>query len=459
MVIYIHIPFCVKKCDYCDFLSAPVDEYTRQNYVKCIIKELMHYGEIYGGNGRNIPVTSVFFGGGTPSLLDELQITSIMKAVNDNYNIVEEAEITMECNPGTLTESKLSGYKKAGINRLSIGLQSANDEELRNIGRIHTFAQFMDSYNMARKCGFDNINIDLMSALPGQTISSYKDTIEKVLAVKPEHISAYSLILEEGTPLFERIEKLEDEKQPTGLPDEDTEREMYYMTERLLKDAGYSRYEISNYALSGYECKHNTAYWVRDNYLGVGIGAASCMDNVRTKNITDIQEYMDIYGDNEKYHNQNLNTKSADKDVETGKGEEAVESINKSVVECVIDNSIESAIDREETVTLTREDMMAEFMFLGLRMMKGISKKQFEQEFGVAYNDIYGEVTDKLIKEGLIKEEIVEEIIEEEIIEGCLIKEDSIKGNFKDNYIDNDRICLTSLGIDVSNMVLSQFIF
>lgn len=395
MVIYIHIPFCVKKCDYCDFLSAPVDGHTRENYVKCIIKELMHYGKIYGVNGRDILVTSVFFGGGTPSLLEGEQIMSIMKVLYDNYDIVENAEITMECNPGTLTEGKLSGYKKAGINRLSIGLQSANDDELKNIGRIHTCTQFMDSYNMARKCGFDNINIDLMSALPGQTISSYKETIEKVLAVKPEHISAYSLILEEGTPLFDRIEKLEDEEKPTGLPDEDTEREMYYMTERLLKDAGYNRYEISNYALSGYECKHNTAYWVRDNYLGVGIGAASCMDNVRTKNVTDIRMYMDIYGGNEEG---------------------------------------QSAIDKEETVILTKEDMMAEFMFLGLRMMKGVSKKQFEQEFGVPYNEIYGDITDKLIKEGLIKESI------------------------KDNYIPKDRICLTTLGIDVSNMVLSQFI-
>lgn len=437
MVIYIHIPFCVKKCDYCDFLSAPVDECTRDSYVKCIIKELMHYGEIYGVNGRNIPVTSVFFGGGTPSLLEGEQIMSIMKALYENYSIIEEAEITMECNPGTLTEGKLSGYKKAGINRLSIGLQSSNDEELRNIGRIHTFGQFMDSYNMARKCGFDNINIDLMSALPGQTIASYKETVEKILEVKPEHISAYSLILEEGTPLFERIERLENEEKPTGLPDEDAEREMYYMTERLLRDAGYKRYEISNYALSGYECRHNTAYWVRDNYLGVGIGAASCMDNVRTKNVTDIRKYMDIYGDNEVWNNKNVNTKDIDKSEVIG----GIKSINSK--------KIKSAIDEEETVILTKEDMMAEFMFLGLRMMEGISKKKFEYEFGVPYSEIYGEVTDKLIKEGLIKENLMEE---------KLIEDSSIKESFKDNDIDKDRLCLTALGIDVSNMVLSQFI-
>ncbi len=408
MVIYIHIPFCVKKCDYCDFLSAPCDEMTRLQYVKSIISELRYYARIYGANGRDIPVTSVFFGGGTPSLLEANQIIDIMICLKENYNIEENAEITMECNPGTLTDAKLLGYKQAGINRLSIGLQSANDEELKAIGRIHTFEQFMTGYSMARKCGFDNINIDLMSALPGQTLTSYEQTIRKVLSVRPQHISAYSLILEEETPLAERIENLERIGKETGLPDEDTEREMYYMTEKLLNEAGYKRYEISNYALEGYECRHNTAYWVRDNYLGVGIGAASCMDNVRTKNITDLKQYMHI-----------LNETS-----EMGGGVDRVDVNMGGMAE-----KIGIVLDDTETDVLTKDDMMSEFMFLGLRMMKGISKRQFEDQFNVKYDTIYGGVTSKLIKEGLLEESD-----------------------------DKDRLWLTSLGIDVSNMVLAQFV-
>lgn len=391
MVIYIHIPFCIQKCHYCDFLSAPCDAKTRDRYVKCLMRELEYYSRKYGVYGRNIPVSSIFFGGGTPSILESEQIQSILGTLKSTYSIEENAEITMECNPGTVTETKLLGYKDAGVNRLSIGLQSADDEELKVIGRIHTYEQFLESYNMARRCGFDNINIDLMSALPKQTIDSYEKTIKKVIDAKPEHISAYSLILEEGTVLYERISQLENRNMPTGLPDEDTEREMYYMTGRMLREAGYNRYEISNYAKDGYECRHNTAYWKRYDYLGVGIGAASCMDNVRTKNITDINEYLRIYD---------------------------------------VDNSIEdSATDENETDILSKEDMMAEFMFLGLRMMEGISKREFKEQFNIEYSDIYGDITDKLIGEGLL-----------EVSD------------------DNERLWLTPLGIDVSNMVLAQFI-
>ena len=405
MVIYIHIPFCIQKCHYCDFLSAPCDAGIRERYVECLIREIEYYGEWYGMRGRNIPVTSIFFGGGTPSILESNQIQSIMDKLKTTYSIEENAEITTECNPGTVTEEKLSGYRVAGINRLSIGLQSANNAELKSIGRIHTYEQFLNSYDMARNCGFKNINVDLMSALPGQTLESYRNTIEKVLDVKPEHISAYSLILEEGTPLYERIEQLEEQKMPTGLPDEDTEREMYYMTERMLKDAGYERYEISNYARTGYECKHNTAYWRRDDYLGMGIGAASCIYDVRMKNITDIGAYMDIY--------EKIDTRD--------------DVLQKDVSERNIME--DNALDKDETDVLSDEDKMEEFMFLGLRMMRGISKKEFERQFNVKYDMVYGAVTAKLIKEGLI-----------EVSD------------------DNDSLWLTPLGIDVSNMVLSQFI-
>lgn len=393
MVIYIHVPFCIKKCAYCDFLSDSYNENIRNDYIKCLINEIKYYGKIYGVTGRNMPVTSVFFGGGTPSILDGEHIAVMTDILRKYYNIEENGEITVECNPGTLSREKLVCYKNAGVNRLSIGLQSANDEELKTIGRIHTYREFLESYRMAREIGFSNINIDLMSALPGQTLSSYRETLEKILALEPEHISAYSLILEEGTKLYDRIKKLEDEGKETGLPDEDTEREMYYLTKELLGAAGYERYEISNYARTGYSCKHNKAYWIRDNYLGMGLGASSCMDDVRAKNIDDLKMYMELMWDD----NQGMATKSP--------------------------------VDSQETVKLSDEDKMAEYMFLGLRMMEGVSKKGFNSSFGKDYDAVYGSVTKTLTEQGLIK-----------------LSE------------DGDKISLTEFGIDVSNSVLAQFL-
>ena len=248
MVIYIHIPFCIKKCDYCDFLSFACDDVTREQYVKKLIEEIEYYGGIYGRSGRDEIVTSVFFGGGTPSVLEPQQMASIMESLRRTFTLAKDVEITVECNPGTLTAEKVNTYKEQGINRISIGLQSANDDELKSVGRIHTYDKFLESYQLVRDAGFDNVNIDLMSALPGQTMESYKDTIENIIALQPEHISSYSLIVEYGTPLYYRIRELDENLLPTGLPDEDTEREMYYMTGRMLEEAGYKRYEISNYA-------------------------------------------------------------------------------------------------------------------------------------------------------------------------------------------------------------------
>lgn len=393
MVIYIHIPFCIKKCDYCDFLSGSYNENIRNEYIKCLINEIKYYGEIYGRAGRNIPVTSVFFGGGTPSMLDGKNIALILDILREQYNIEESAEITVECNPGTLNREKLIYYKNAGVNRLSIGLQSANDEELKSVGRIHTYKEFLEGYHMARELGFANVNIDLMSALPGQTLSSYRETLEKIVELEPEHISAYSLILEEGTRLYDRINELEAAGKDTGLPDEDTEREMYYLTKEILGRAGYKRYEISNYAKAGYSCKHNKAYWKRDNYLGMGLGASSCMDDIRTKNVDDLKEYMKRM---------------------SGNASEIM---------------FQSPVDKQETIVLSEEDKMAEYMFLGLRMMEGVSGKHFSNCFGKDYGTIYGGMTDKLIEQNLIK-----------------LSE------------DGDRICLTELGIDVSNTVLAQFL-
>ena len=256
--IYIHIPFCARKCAYCDFLSAPATEEVKVQYVKALKKEIEAFREM----GQAYETVTVFFGGGTPSLLTGEQLVEILKEVNRCCPIRSGAEITVECNPGTLTEEKLKAYKRAGVSRLSMGLQSAQNEELKKLGRIHTWEEFLISYEMAREKGFGNINVDLMSALPGQRRKTWADTLEQVLKLSPEHISAYSLIIEEGTPFYERYS-------PGGplseeLPDEDTERQMYYDTKEILERAGYERYEISNYAKPGYLCRHNLAYWNRD---------------------------------------------------------------------------------------------------------------------------------------------------------------------------------------------------
>ncbi len=370
--LYIHIPFCIRKCNYCDFLSAPADEETKRNYVSTLIREIQQ------SSCDDVLVDTIFIGGGTPSILEAEQMEEILASVRENFHICENAEITIECNPGTVTEEKLLTYKKCGVNRISFGLQSANDEELRSLGRIHSYEEFLESYELARKCGFDNINIDLMSALPGQTVESYEDTVQKILALNPEHISAYSLIIEEGTALKQQL----DRDGYDCLPSEDDERSMYYRTEQLLKDAGYHRYEISNYAKDGFSCRHNIGYWKRKEYLGLGLGAASLIGNIRYNNTNDFKTY-----------------------------------VNAQDFEVV-------RVNREE---LSLKDQMAEFMFLGLRMMEGISIEEFRTTFQTDLYDVYGDVIHKFIKQELL--------------------------------VDNkERIYLTPKGIDVSNYVMSEFL-
>ena len=383
MGIYIHIPFCIKKCNYCDFLSFPVDEEIKSSYIKALQKEIADYAKLYGKRSCNDQkiVSSIFFGGGTPSILESKFIYDIMQSITSNFDIEENAEITIECNPGTLNLLKLSDYKHCGINRISIGLQSTNDSELLSLGRVHNYTSFVESYKDARKAGFSNINIDIMSALPGQTISSYTDTLNKVIDFEPEHISAYSLIIEEGTP-FHSIyaNNRKNEKYPP-LPDEDSERDMYYLTEDILNKNGYNRYEISNYSKKGRECLHNLSYWSRDNYLGLGLGSSSLINNIRYKNISSLSQYIDL-------HNYKL---------------------------------------IEEKEILTKEDCMSEFMFLGLRKMKGISKSNFKALFNIDINTIYGDQIQKLVNDELI----------------CNT---------------SDIIYLTKKGIDVSNFVFYEFI-
>lgn len=348
MGIYIHIPFCIKKCNYCDFLSFNSDKATMLSYINSLTNEII------ANKQENKQVSTIFLGGGTPSVLAPKHIYDILNTIYKHYHIKDNAEITIEANPGTLCLSKLKDYNTFGINRLSIGLQSAIDEELKAIGRIHTFTQFLESYNDAVCAGFKNINIDIMSALPYQTIDSYRKTLETVIKLNPTHISAYSLILEENTPLYDFINAGNEHT----LPDEDTEREMYYMTDEALKQAGFHRYEISNYAKCGFECRHNLSYWEDGNYIGMGLGASSYMDGVRYKNTSCLETYIK--------HSSNL----------------------KDIIEAVTPLSV--------------KDKQEEFMILGLRKIKGVSISQFEKLFSKNIYSVYGDVINKYISMDLL---------------------------------------------------------
>ena len=351
--LYLHIPFCVSKCRYCDFLSAPSGEEQWQIYVERLCRRIRYWSDVIHNYGYVI--VSIFVGGGTPSILTEAQITQIFEAVRESFPIREDAEITLEMNPGTDVKDKLPVYRKLGINRLSMGLQSADNEELKCLGRIHTYEDFRQVYQWAREAGFTNINVDLMSAIPGQTLESYEDTLRKVVDLKPEHISAYSLIIEEGTPFYERYGE---GRHADELPDEDTERQMYVRTREILEGYGYHRYEISNYAKDGYECRHNLGYWDRKEYLGLGAGASSLMDHIRWKE-------PDYIGPS------------------TG-----------LVLE-----------EREDFTRLRRKDEMEEFMFLGLRKINGVSEQDFYKSFRVTMDEIYQDKIEELIKEGLLVRE------------------------------------------------------
>lgn len=347
--LYFHIPFCVRKCFYCDFLSAPADEGTMDAYMEALLLETVERAGEYG----EYTVVSVFVGGGTPSVVKAEQLVRLLDAVKMYYRVAADAEITVEVNPGTVDGEKLRKYRAAGINRLSIGLQSGDDRELTAIGRIHTLPQFLDTYSTAVTAGFTNINVDVMSALPGQTLESYRSTLYALLALKPQpgHISAYSLILEEGTIFYEmyRAGKLQ-------LPDEETDRLMYSETKRILGEAGYERYEISNYAKPGFSCRHNCGYWTRRDYAGFGIGAASLINNVRFRNGNDLNFYL------------------------------------KQPLNC-----------REEIQILSSMEQMEEFMFLGLRLTEGVDVRAFEGVFGRTPEDIYGEIIIKNRKDGLLE--------------------------------------------------------
>ena len=349
--IYIHIPFCKQKCFYCDFCSFANKNEMQERYVEAVINEIKNIT-----HKEKYTVTTIYFGGGTPSILNPEYIKNILQEIESSFKILDDAEITIEINPGTVNEEKLKKYKEYGINRLSIGLQSANDKILKKIGRIHDYKQFEETFFYARKCGFKNINVDLMIGLPTQTIEDVKQTLEKIIQKNPEHISVYSLIIEEGTI----IEKLINENK-LQLPDEETERIMYWTVVNELKENGYNQYEISNFSKKTYESRHNTNCWKQKQYIGLGTSAHSYLNKKRYSNTNNIEEYIKNIQEN---------------------------NISKNIT-----------IHEEQT----EESTMNEYMLLGLRMIQGININEFKQKFKTDPTIKYKKILEKLQKENLIQ--------------------------------------------------------
>lgn len=341
--VYIHIPFCAKKCKYCDFVSFPEKDDIKNGYIDKLISEIAEY------SGEK--ADTIFIGGGTPTVLSASQLERVLFAVKRNFDISEKAEYTIEANPKTLDEEKLRLMKKYGVNRLSVGIQSFNDGELLKIGRIHNAQESMETVELIKKCGFDNFNLDLMSALPGQTFASFKDTLAKAVELSPRHVSCYSLIIEDGTPLAEEYKNGD-----LKLPDEDLERDMYDFACEYLKKNGYMQYEISNFAKVGFESRHNIKYWHCDEYIGIGISAHSYLGGVRFSNTSDINEYL--------------------------RGE----------------------YRSGEYTVLSFENKIEEFVIMGLRMKCGIDKKEFETKFGYKIEDIYNEEIKKFVGYKLLED-------------------------------------------------------
>jgi len=352
--IYLHIPFCVRKCAYCDFVSFPQGS-VPESYVDALLTEI----ELVSRGGEYpAAFDTVFFGGGTPSLLSGDQMRRMMKALSERFNIRAQAECSMEANPGTTTPEKLAAYRDAGINRLSIGLQSTHDALLDEIGRIHTFQQFLDTLNSAKAAGFDNINVDLMHALPHQTISQYLDSIRTVCGLNVQHISAYSLILEEHTPLYFRVQSGE-----VSMPDEDLAADMQDAGIDALESYGYHRYEISNFAQSGFECRHNLNYWQNGEYLGFGVAAHAAVRQThwtRFANVDSQEEY--------------------ERMIARGKRPLA------------------------ETIYLAPRDEMFECVMLGLRLVRGLDRAAFRARFGLDAVEAYPDAMDRLRERGWVTE-------------------------------------------------------
>ena len=376
--LYVHIPFCEKKCLYCDFLSFSAEDDLHKAYVDKLIEEI----RVQAKNYSDYQISSIFIGGGTPSVIKAVYISNIMSAIYEAFIVESLAEVSIECNPGTVDIDKLLVYKQSGINRISVGLQSSIDKELQHLGRVHTYADFLYSYEKIRESGYKNVNIDLMSALPWQTLDSWKSTLKKVVMLKPEHISAYSLIIEEGTEFSKIYGSPEGRK---FLPTEEVERDMYHSTIDILKNYGYERYEISNYAKPGYESKHNIGYWTGEEYLGFGIGASSYVYGRRFHVEKDIKKYLDI-------------------------------NMKRDIMPLY-----------QNIHELSTKEKMEEFMFLGLRLTKGVLVTDFYDRFGMELIDVFEKQVQKNISFGLLK-------------------------------YDNLYLRLTDKGLDLSNRVMGDFL-
>lgn len=346
--LYIHIPFCAQKCLYCDFPSFARKDHLRKAYIEALNKEIISLREKH----NNLEINTIFIGGGTPSVLEADELECLLKEVA-KLNMAKDVEYSMECNPGNLTEEKLEVMKKYGVNRISMGLQAKQDNLLKGLGRIHNYKTFKENFLLAKKVGFNNINVDLMFGLPNQRLNEWEETLREIISLEPAHISAYSLIIEEGTAFYNLYEN-----DKLKLPTEEEERKMYHLAKKILEENGFNQYEISNYAKERKECRHNLAYWNMDNWIGVGSAAASYINGKRIKNISSVEEYINSINE---------------------KGEAVEEIINNS-----------------------KNDNMEEFMFMGLRKINGIDENEFKKRFSMNINDVYGEILNKYIDEGLL---------------------------------------------------------
>lgn len=371
--LYIHIPFCAQKCLYCDFPSFARKDHLRKAYIDALNKEIISFKEKH----NNLEINTIFIGGGTPSVLEAKELEILLSEIV-KLNISKDVEFSMECNPGNLTEEKLNVMKKYGVNRISMGLQAKQDSLLKGLGRIHNYETFKENFLLAKKVGFNNINVDLMFGLPNQKVSEWEETLREIISLEPAHISAYSLIIEDGTAFYNLYES-----DKLKLPSEEEEREMYHLAKIILEENGFKQYEISNYYKEGMMCRHNLAYWNMDNWIGLGSAAASYVNGKRIKNISNVEDYIEAI--NEK----------------------------KEAIEEVINNS--------------QNDNMEEFMFMGLRKIKGIKESEFEERFNMNINDVYGEIINKYEDEKL------------------LIKEEG-------------RIYLSEKGIELSNIIMADFL-
>ena len=383
--IYVHIPFCKQKCKYCDFVSFTNKEDMFEEYFKCLLMEIEEKAkdynvEVINGRKEKIGVNTIYIGGGTPSFAHEKYIEKVILKIKECFKVLKTSEITIEVNPGTVNEGKLKKYYEIGINRISIGLQSTNNNLLKMLGRIHNYSEFENTYNLARRVGFKNINVDLMIGLPTQTLEDVQESLNKIIEKSPEHISVYSLIVEENTKMFDLIESGK-----VVLPDEDLERKMYWMVKTRLEEVGYKHYEISNFAKPKKESKHNMNCWKQESYLGIGVAAHSYFNGTRFSNIDNLKQYIFNYNE---------------------------------------DVSIHNIVFHENQ---DKEQMMKEYLLLGLRKIDGVDITEFKNKFSENLVYVFRNELNKLVKEGLVE-------------------------------VDDNFVRLTNRGIDLANQVWMEFV-